>query len=478
MDPQFRELIHAYIDDSLSHDEVVKLSAWIQASPENAQDFAREIMLHDRLQCEVKAGVLDETPEADELIRQEELNARESVWQKPKDSGLSSKRTGLLALAVCLMVMVGVVAWQPWKTDLPVAVESLDTPFAEVSQMVNVVWDPSESYQLNQRVGSKRMVFSSGILRLEFDDGVEVTIEGPADYELVAAGQTRLHSGVLSAVVPAGAEGFKVDTPNATVTDLGTAFGIQLDDTGDVKVAVFDGEVDVALHESDQQRLLKEGEAVRVDQGRTIESVDFDTRPFEKIWPVSSGIKGSTGAFRFKPPWPRQLRYTRSNDEIFVLPEGFRATLSKPMNVNISEPGEYRLERDLTPASIEQGTPIRSFLLHYRPEKPGARAGISGSITFDRPVLGLIVLQKELSESKKLLTPRRIEDVKEGRQLELTGTRAGDSVVLSEDRHTVNLKLAVPRRFADLVRVILDDRPTSRPVNSQDSGLKRVEEKQ
>ena len=115
----------------------------------------------------------------------------------------------------------------------------------------------------------------------------------------------KFESGLLTSTVPPGAEGFRVDTPTAQVIDLGTAFGIELGDNGVSHVSVFDGEVEVAVPKSATRQLLTEGEAVRVEQ-ENIKPVDFDASVFDKIWPVSSGISRSTGAFRFAPPTGRQ----------------------------------------------------------------------------------------------------------------------------------------------------------------------------
>ena len=166
---------------------------------------------------------------------------------------------------------------------------------------------------------------------------------------------------------------------------------------------VFDGEVDVALPNSGEQRLLQEGEAVKIGSGRAIDSVNFDSAPFEKLWPISSGIESSTGAFRFTPPWPRRIRSVRSDDDIFVVPEGYATRLDAPLNVNITVPGEYVRAEDLTPLNVPAGNTVRSFILHFHPEHGGDRRRFertAGSITFDRPVIGLIVLHKGTSSKR------------------------------------------------------------------------------
>jgi hypothetical protein len=300
---------------------------------------------------------------------------------------------------------------------------------------------------------------NSGVIRLLFDSGVEVTLQGPARYELFTPDRTRLSSGLLTANVPPGAEGFRVDTPTAEITDLGTSFGVRLESDGSSHVSVFDGEVEVAEPDSGEKKLLKEGEEILVTAGRKLETVAINARPYEKMWPVSKGIAGSTGAFQLAPPWPRRLGALSSDDHIFIVPDGFRRRLRHPLKVNISRPGEVVVEGQLSPSRIPPGTPLRAFSLHYQPVESLPRPivkRVRGSITFERPVLGLIVLGEELMLSAGRVFSRKAGEEHRWRQLDLTGIPAGDRISLSDDRRTVTLDLASPHRSSDLVRVIVD----------------------
>ena len=55
MSDEMEEKIDAYLDESLSSDEMAALADWIKADPANARRFARASMLHDRLQSEMSA---------------------------------------------------------------------------------------------------------------------------------------------------------------------------------------------------------------------------------------------------------------------------------------------------------------------------------------------------------------------------------------------------------------------------------------
>ncbi|MAD81024.1 MAG: iron dicitrate transport regulator FecR [Planctomycetaceae bacterium] len=451
MNRDMNTLINGYLDDELTDDEQCQLSDWIKADPEHATRFAHAVMLHDRLQCELSAAA--------EISNVEPAPVSQAAQTRRAVPHLSRSQATMAVLAASLLVALGISYWKS-RRDGPIAQQPFaSASFATVAHLVDVEWADGAMLRRRERMGTQSIALSSGVIRLQFDDGVEVTIQGPARYELVAPAMTKLTAGLLTATVPPGAEGFRVDTPTAEVTDLGTAFGIHLDENGVSRVSVFDGEVQVALPESAEKKILTEGEAVRVDAGANIAKVDFDAAPFEKIWPISSGIEGSTGAFRFAPPWPRRLRFVRSDDDIFVEPEGYVTTLTETLKVNISQPGEYVSEEDLTPSELSSGETVRSFILHYYPEEPRPirrTERIAGSITFDGPVLGLIVLHEELEASARRFSQRAAGESHERRQLELRGRLVGDTVTLSQDRRTLSLDLASPRRTSDLVRVIVD----------------------
>ncbi|WP_052336068.1 FecR domain-containing protein [Rhodopirellula sallentina] len=331
--------------------------------------------------------------------------------------------------------------------------------FATVVQSVDARWVDG-SFAVGDRVSAEVIQLESGIVHLRFDSGVGVTLEGPAHFEVTSSEVTRLQSGVLTATVPPGAEGFRVDTPSAQVVDLGTAFGIDQRADGTSTVSVFDGEVEIVRTEESGKRLLIEGESVELHLDGSINDVKFASQPFEKLWPTASGIAGSTGAFRFAPPWPRRLSLIQSDTEIIVLPEGYARKLGSPCPLDMTE-------SERSKSSIPTGRRVRSYLLQFNPVDPtgqeaaskelGSRMRrIEGSITFDRPVIGMIVSSETLNDTDELFSLRRGPARPFKRGLELSQPRTADVVSLSEDRHTVTLELAVFNQFSDHVRVIVD----------------------
>ncbi|MEY5008878.1 MAG: hypothetical protein RLZZ253_17 [Verrucomicrobiota bacterium] len=119
---------------------------------------------------------------------------------------------------------------------------------AEVVESQSAQWAscslPTEQGSLLSK-GTLRL--NEGIARIRFAQGAEVTLEGPAEVELVAAQVCRLIRGSLVAHVPPAARGFTVQTPSATLIDHGTDFGVSTDSAGHASVHVMQGEVEL-LH--------------------------------------------------------------------------------------------------------------------------------------------------------------------------------------------------------------------------------------
>jgi hypothetical protein len=116
-------------------------------------------------------------------------------------------------------------------------------------------------------VGPGRVHIQAGRLTLAFFNGVSLTVEGPADLDVLGADRVFLHYGKLRARVVRGAEGFTVVANGYEVVDLGTEFGMNLQPDGKSRVMVFEGEAAVSM-------LGQDGRSVRgamVERRRSVE---------------------------------------------------------------------------------------------------------------------------------------------------------------------------------------------------------------
>ncbi|NLE39621.1 MAG: FecR domain-containing protein [Pirellulaceae bacterium] len=92
----------------------------------------------------------------------------------------------------------------------------------------------------------RRLRLAKGLLEITFAHGARVLLEGPVDFNPKSADIAVLSFGSLVAHVSGEAKGFAVETPAATIVDLGTEFGVAVDgEAWAATVHVFDGEVEL-----------------------------------------------------------------------------------------------------------------------------------------------------------------------------------------------------------------------------------------
>jgi hypothetical protein len=131
----------------------------------------------------------------------------------------------------------------------------------------------------------------SGLLEITYNSGAKVILQGPVTYKVESSASGYLSVGKLTARVEKGSgvrgQGsdasihhssiinhhlFAVRTPTATVTDLGTEFGVEVDKQGRTVSHVFRGLVRVQMLARSGKpegigQLLRENESARVDGG-------------------------------------------------------------------------------------------------------------------------------------------------------------------------------------------------------------------
>jgi len=144
------------------------------------------------------------------------------------------------------------------------------------------------------RLSAGRLRLNEGVARITFDDGAKVTLEAPADLEVVSASRCVLHAGRLVAKVPATAVGFLVDTPSALIKDLGTEFGVNVREEHSADVQVFVGRVDVKHRASGRVEAMRPGLNLRFAPEGIVE---FDPLA-ERNGSVSNGTRSQGEATR------------------------------------------------------------------------------------------------------------------------------------------------------------------------------------
>ena len=153
-------------------------------------------------------------------------------------------------------------------------------------------------------------------------------------------------------------------------------------------------------------------------------------------------------------------------------------TLSTNLNVDASVAGAYNLASGLTPATILAGTKINSYYLHAdRVDSPTTFDKISGSVTFDTPILGVIATKDNLNFSDALGADGTVYS-KTGRTFD-TGTSNLDRFWISADMKTLRYELQTSTACDDL-RIItgvqtIPSAPSSLTATASSDGVVKLD---
>lgn len=296
---ELRNLISSWLDETIEPQEFRALSEMLRESEASRSVYFSVMAMHAELY---------NLADGERYLQQLTTGAAPPVVPSRRQSphALLGGAGPWLALAASLLIAVGV--WSFSGGGRPIAENDpayTVEPLADARQAdddcrwyLEYSGAPSESAICRGDV----VRVANGELHLVYRNGVRVTLRAPAAYELLSGTKSRLLLGRLTADVPAEGTGFSVVTPRATVVDLGTEFGLNVESDGATDVVVFQGEVDVDFHsdgsaEKHAQR-LQMGEAVRLDAAGTasrvvsIRSHDYsgrqrpDDRPpiIDKVW--------------------------------------------------------------------------------------------------------------------------------------------------------------------------------------------------
>ena len=114
----------------------------------------------------------------------------------------------------------------------------------------------------------------SGFAELHFKSGATVIVEGPARFRIRSQSLTELFAGKLAARVTPEGHGFTVQTASARVVDLGTEFGVSVNDDGSTHVDVFEGHVEATPQSAGADaapgKILAVGDSARVSSTAVI----------------------------------------------------------------------------------------------------------------------------------------------------------------------------------------------------------------
>jgi len=248
MTDELRTLCSATVEGTLTPEQSRRLEELVLADPA-ARRFVVE---HLNLHASLKWATGDSTM----MARDGEATSEPQPKARPSKHRLVASLGWVVA--ACLLVGIGYGAYS--GADSPAESRG----FAKLTDASGCKWEsgtlPTEP---GARLGVGRLRLAEGIAKLVFDNGAELRLEGPADLELQDGNRCTLHAGRLVARCPESARGFFVETPSASLKDLGTEFGVSVTDGKTSDVQVFEGRVDVTHGKTGRVEKLLTGRGMR-----------------------------------------------------------------------------------------------------------------------------------------------------------------------------------------------------------------------
>lgn len=415
-------------------------------------------------------------------IRDESFEPMIPVSSAEAEAKQSSRKSFLYGVAVAAslaaVALFAVTQWSPVDGETPTPVTSKDAgiPVARLVTSLDANWrdiDPTPGAFLEK--GSFRL--DAGIVELEFNRGARVTLRGPSTFELKGTDLLHVSSGNLVARIPEEAIGFTIVTDEAEVVDLGTEFGLRVDNGRQTEVHVIEGLVEVFPREKSSNRSV---ESIRIEEGQAIrwKVGDVEEMGTERI-PVrsSSGVLGTRqrsdlgltflqGNIRLKETVSSTDLRRSASSWIEVIPEQSGVVLQQEIPVTLVAPGNYRIFGD-SGQVIPAGTKVDSYLFHFRSAQPSP---VQGVIKFDQEIVGLVCEAGQLAVSDSIVGRNGVRypvASKQYRGLEphirfenpnpdKGGGWTADEVTVSQDMKTVGLSVNVnPRQGVDQLRVLV-----------------------
>lgn len=279
------ELVCKSLDGELSREEGAILNAAIASDAEAAAYYVRCVSIYSGLKKSPQMQYLFCLEQVEDNLKPHSLEALAeyekiapaltrdpviktaapvivSVDRREKTVRKINKASLLTAIAsLAAMILFAVFAhYAPVRRPEAVAtlIDSIDAQWADLSEPL------THGSRLTTTFGP--YLLRKGAAKLFFDNQTEVFVEGPAEFQITAENRIRVNYGRLYAVVPTPALGFSVVTPNSTIIDLGTEFGVIAGFDGSTELHVFKGETALVAgqHEKKSRLLVKEGVAKQI----------------------------------------------------------------------------------------------------------------------------------------------------------------------------------------------------------------------
>ena len=243
-------LIDSLIDGSIDEADLLRIEAELIVDPEVRQQYYCRLQLNMLLEREASEATSIQT--AKTATQHQRMNQYQPArWLTILSGAL------VLAASVLLIIFLNRTDVIPTPRDsesvIAAQVEPSASGFAVLSGQDGAVWSGSPLVE-GDLLPTGELHLKSGRVHIELFSGVQMVIEGDAQFSIDSPMQVTMDRGIARARVPEPAQGFKIKTNNGDVIDLGTEFCVNVANGG-ADVHVVEGEVELQPRNSDPLRI-------------------------------------------------------------------------------------------------------------------------------------------------------------------------------------------------------------------------------
>ena len=258
--------ILSLLDGDLAAEEVTELEAVLREDADARETFRILVNLHNSLEARYR---FDPGQLSHNVVPIHRIMARQR--QRMVKSALIAAAAVILIATVLMKFVLA--------PEQPVHVGTLDSAPGSIYSLASEV--DGEGPERGKLTIGSRIVLSKGVIEGTFESGASFLAEAPCDLRVLDRGFVGLTEGVVRFRVPPKAKGFRIETPEMTVVDLGTEFGVVSSRIDPDEIHVFVGSVEVAPKGKPvQKQILKAGEARRVSADEEMREIRPDPPRF------------------------------------------------------------------------------------------------------------------------------------------------------------------------------------------------------
>ena len=280
---EFDDAVAAVCHDSASDEQFRGLNELLRTNSAARDEYILRLELHSRLASDPDLFASQEpdlSNPAEPTRTMLRTNVPPSVQRRQI---LKAPITWAVALAACL-ALIGAGLWSRRPAPPLDQSEPTSKAVAMLNRTADAQWGQARTVpRLNAPLEPGPLRLEAGLAQVVFYSGARVVIEGPAELDLISQNEAFCRRGRIFVDVPAQARGFRVNTPHVTTVDMGTSFGLNVNDeqTG---VHVFKGNVSLSSNTHVFKQSLEAGSGALIQANSKPVRLAADRSAFSSLF--------------------------------------------------------------------------------------------------------------------------------------------------------------------------------------------------